>query len=81
MTRAFRSQPKLISSSSARSVRQAPSLVLPVITGLRLGLGGCLGATLLPLGGLAYQMLTTIAVYPVFAIVFGNLHRRVVIEV
>ena len=40
-----------------------------------------LSATLLPLGGLAFQMLTTIAVYPLFAIVFGNLHRRVIIEV
>lgn len=40
-----------------------------------------ISATLLSLGGLAFQMLTTIAVYPVFAIVFGNLHRRVVIEV
>ncbi len=40
-----------------------------------------LSSTLLPLGGLAFQMLTTIAVYPVFAIVFGKLHRRVVIEV
>ncbi len=38
-------------------------------------------ATLLPVGGLAYQMLTTIAVFPVFAVVFGNLHRRVIIEV
>jgi len=40
-----------------------------------------LSSTLLPLGGLAFQMLTTIAVYPVFAIAFGNLHRRVIIEV
>ncbi|OFX05295.1 MAG: rod shape-determining protein MreD [Alphaproteobacteria bacterium RIFCSPHIGHO2_12_FULL_63_12] len=36
---------------------------------------------LLPIGGLVLQMMTTIAVYPVFAIVFGSLHRRVVIEV
>ncbi|MEK7265680.1 MAG: hypothetical protein AAB227_06230 [Pseudomonadota bacterium] len=36
---------------------------------------------LLPIGGLVLQMLTTIAVYPIFAIVFGSLHRRVVIEV
>ncbi len=40
-----------------------------------------LSSTLLPLGGLTLQMLTTIAVYPVFAIVFGSLHRRVLIEV
>jgi len=40
-----------------------------------------LSATLLPIGGLAYQMLTTIAAYPLFAIIFGNLHRRVIIEV
>lgn len=40
-----------------------------------------LTSTLLPLGGLAWQMLTTVAVYPLFAIVFGNLHRRVLIEV
>ncbi|MFZ5617061.1 MAG: rod shape-determining protein MreD [Pseudomonadota bacterium] len=40
-----------------------------------------LSATLLPLGGLAMQMLTTIAVYPLFAVAFGNLHRRVIIEV
>jgi len=40
-----------------------------------------LSGALLPIGGLVLQMLTTIAVYPIFAIVFGNLHRRVVIEV
>lgn len=40
-----------------------------------------MSATLLPLSGLAWQMLATIAVYPVFAVVFGNLHRRVIIEV
>lgn len=40
-----------------------------------------LSATLLPLGGLAMQMLTTIAVYPLFAIAFGDFHRRVIIEV
>lgn len=40
-----------------------------------------LSGALLPIGGLVLQMLTTIAVYPIFAIVFGSLHRRVVIEV
>jgi hypothetical protein len=40
-----------------------------------------ISGTLLPLGGLTLQMATTIAVYPLFAIVFGNLHRRVIIEV
>ncbi|HNR76279.1 MAG TPA: rod shape-determining protein MreD [Parvularculaceae bacterium] len=40
-----------------------------------------MSATLLPLGGLVFQMLTTIAVYPLFAVAFGNLHRRVIIEV
>ena len=40
-----------------------------------------LSGALLPIGGLVLQMLTTIAVYPVFAIAFGSLHRRVVIEV
>jgi len=40
-----------------------------------------ISGTLLPLGGLTLQMVTTIAVYPLFAIVFGNLHRRVIIEV
>lgn len=40
-----------------------------------------MSGTLLPVGGLAYQMLTTIAAYPAIAIAFGNLHRRVIIEV
>lgn len=40
-----------------------------------------LSATLLPIGGLALQMLTTIAVYPLFAVAFRSLHRRVIIEV
>ena len=40
-----------------------------------------MSTALLPLGGLASQMLTTIAVFPVFAVAFGNLHRRVIIEV
>lgn len=39
-----------------------------------------LSSTLLPLGGLAMQMATTIAVFPLFAIVFGSIHRRVLIE-
>lgn len=40
-----------------------------------------LSGALLPIGGLVLQMLTTIAVYPLFAIAFGSLHRRVIIEV
>lgn len=40
-----------------------------------------LSATLLPILPLMLQMATTIAVYPLFAIVFRDLHRRVVIEV
>lgn len=40
-----------------------------------------MSATLLPIGDLAWQMVTTTAVYPLFAIAFGNLHRRVIIEV
>lgn len=40
-----------------------------------------MSATLLPLGGLAFQMMTTIAVYPLFAVAFGSIHRRVIIEV
>lgn len=40
-----------------------------------------MSATLLPVGGLAMQMLTTIAVYPLFAVMLGDLHRRVIIEV
>jgi rod shape-determining protein MreD len=38
-------------------------------------------AMLLPIGGLAFQMATTIAVYPLFAAAFGDIHRRVIIEV
>ncbi len=38
-------------------------------------------ATVLPLGGLFWQMLVTIACFPLFALAFGRLHRRVVIEV
>jgi rod shape-determining protein MreD len=40
-----------------------------------------ISATLLPLGGLLWQMLVTIACFPLFALAFGRLHRRVVIEV
>ncbi|MDZ7628633.1 MAG: rod shape-determining protein MreD [Parvularculaceae bacterium] len=38
-------------------------------------------ATLLPIGGLLWQMLLTSAFFPLFAMAFGRLHRRVVIEV
>jgi rod shape-determining protein MreD len=40
-----------------------------------------LSATLLPIGGLAGQMAVTLALYPIFAAAFSDLHRRVVIEV
>ncbi len=38
-------------------------------------------ATVLPFGGLFWQMLTTTLCFPLFALAFGRLHRRVVIEV
>lgn len=38
-------------------------------------------ATVLPIGGLFAQMLVTVACFPLFAMAFGRLHRRVVIEV
>ena len=38
-------------------------------------------ATALPVGGLLAQMLVTVLCFPLFALVFGRLHRRVVIEV
>ncbi len=36
---------------------------------------------MLPLGGLMFQMIATAWVYPLFGIVFGHLHRRVLVEV
>lgn len=38
-------------------------------------------ATLLPISGLLWQMIVTSAFFPFFAMAFGRLHRRVVIEV
>ena len=39
-----------------------------------------LSRNLLPLSGLLVQMAMTFAVYPVFAFLFGVLHRRVIVE-
>lgn len=39
-----------------------------------------MSGALLPLGGLFWQMLATILLYPVFAAVFSQLHRRVIVE-
>lgn len=36
--------------------------------------------TLLPLGGLVYQMVATVALYPLVAAGFSHLHRRVIVE-
>ena len=36
---------------------------------------------MLPLGGLMFQMIATAMIYPLFGIVFGHLHRRVLVEV
>ena len=38
-------------------------------------------ATALPIGGLLGQMVVTVVCFPLFALAFGRLHRRVVIEV
>jgi rod shape-determining protein MreD len=38
-------------------------------------------ATVLPIGGLLWQMLVTVGCFPLFAFAFRRLHRRVVIEV
>jgi rod shape-determining protein MreD len=52
----------------------AASLILWFVSSL-------ISASLLPITGLAWQMLVTTACFPLFAIAFGDLHRRVVIEV
>ena len=39
-----------------------------------------MSGVLLPLGGLAVQLLATIAIYPLFGAGFGRLHRRVIVE-
>jgi len=54
------------------------ALVVSLIVWLSMSL---ISATLLPLGGLFWQMLVTVACFPFFALAFGRLHRRVVIEV
>ncbi len=54
------------------------ALVVSLIVWLVMSL---FSATLLPLGGLLWQMLVTVACFPLFALAFGRLHRRVVIEV
>ncbi len=53
-------------------------LVVSLILWLAMSL---LSATLLPPGGLLWQMLVTALCFPIFAMAFGRLHRRVVIEV
>jgi rod shape-determining protein MreD len=53
-------------------------LVVSLILWLAMSL---LSATLLPAGGLLQQMLVTAICFPIFAMAFGRLHRRVVIEV
>ncbi len=39
-----------------------------------------MSGALLPVGALALQLIATVLIYPVFAIVFGELHRRVLVE-
>jgi rod shape-determining protein MreD len=40
-----------------------------------------MAGVLLPIRGLLYQMLATVMIYPLFGAVFGQLHRRVLVEV
>lgn len=40
-----------------------------------------MSGALLPVGALVFQMLATVMIYPVFAAVFSELHRRVLVEV
>ena len=54
------------------------SLVSAAIVWLIMSL---LSSALLPVGGLLAQIIVTIACFPFFAAAFGNIHRRVVIEV
>ncbi|MHA7872010.1 MAG: hypothetical protein ACX939_06660 [Hyphococcus sp.] len=39
-----------------------------------------MAGVLLPIRGLLYQMFATVMIYPVFAILFSELHRRVLVE-
>lgn len=39
-----------------------------------------MSGAILPFWGLAFQLLATIAVYPLFGAAFGRLHRRVIVE-
>ncbi len=50
------------------------SLILWLVMSLMSGV-------LLPLGGLILQMFATVMIYPLFAAAFGELHRRVLVEV
>ena len=54
-------------------VAPAPVLCLWLVMSL-------LSGALLPLRGLAAQMLATILIYPVFGMAFRELHRRVLVE-
>ncbi len=49
------------------------SLILWLVMSLMSGV-------LLPVGGLVAQMATTVLIYPLFGAVFGELHRRVLVE-
>ena len=40
-----------------------------------------MSGVLLPAGALLSQMLATVMIYPLFGVVFGELHRRVLVEV
>lgn len=39
-----------------------------------------MSGALLPLRGLLFQLIATVAIYPLFGSVFGHLHRRVIVE-
>ncbi len=40
-----------------------------------------MSGVLLPAGALLFQMLATVMIYPLFGVAFGELHRRVLVEV
>lgn len=40
-----------------------------------------MSGVLLPAGALIFQMLATVMIYPLFGIAFGELHRRVLVEI
>ncbi len=55
-------------------VAAAASVILWLVMSLMSGV-------LLPAGALLFQMLATVMIYPLFGIAFGELHRRVLVEV